>query len=600
MRGRTRFYGDSIKPPAETGSDGADGCTCDPCPDRARVTYLERRLLDAGDEAESDKTTIRVQLERLTELREKLAGWKKILSNPKLKPADRIVAIPVVEQVREAQKAGQDEVHVRYPGIVNGWGIPESTVQKSVAVVTEMVGAALAKRNEPDKPILVETKHGPKEVTPWKTIVSATVEGDLYAAVGSYDPGLPQRGGKRTPLPQCQDHPTADVIVRSVTQCATCRKPIAPAQERTIRRQNEVVKNPPPAPVDEPGTYCRQNEVVTGHDGEEQSERAAKVIPIGASAARLRRQDAELGRIRMTRPPTQEVPAPPGCTGMNCAEPVAPGDKLYCAAHRAEADQVLMPWELPAAMQGASGMNGRATLRRPPGPRPPTDRPRRSPPARPRRATSWPLPAPKRGPCTTTSATRCRSCSLTATGASGSTPIRQTTSGPTSWPPCSTARPSASTSAGAALGPRSSSCRSAASTASGASATIRRPPPDEADRCDVCGARGVVTFVPFAMRQGPALVIGDACPDCAACSGSFRRRHREERQSLRPEHREEPDAGQVGEPGPDYYAVARGGRMAPQLCRHRKRDRMSPPTVDLVEQLATAAAEAVKRAVRRS
>jgi hypothetical protein len=50
-------------------------------------------------------------------------------------------------------------------------------------------------------------------------------------------------------------------------------------------------------------------------------------------------------------------------------------------------------------------------------------------------------------------------------------------------------------------------------------ATIRRPPPDEADRCDVCTRRGVVTFVPFALRQGPALVIGDACPDCADVLG---------------------------------------------------------------------------------
>ena len=48
---------------------------------------------------------------------------------------------------------------------------------------------------------------------------------------------------------------------------------------------------------------------------------------------------------------------------------------------------------------------------------------------------------------------------------------------------------------------------------------IRRPPPDEADRCDVCGARGVGTFVPFAGQHGPALVMGDACPGCADVLG---------------------------------------------------------------------------------
>jgi len=201
-----------------------------------------------------------------------------------------------------------------------------------------MVGAPLAKRNEPDKPVLVDTKYGPKEVTPWKTIVSATVEGDLYAAVGSYDPGLPQRGGKRTPLPQCEDHPNDDVIVRAVTQCATCRKPIAPAREQTTRRQNEGVNNPPPPAVDDPGSYCRQNEGVTGHDGAEQSERAAKVIPIDTRPGRLHRHDAGVGRIRFTRqpsadPPDQEPPkpTPPCCTRSGCREPATNG--FICAGH---------------------------------------------------------------------------------------------------------------------------------------------------------------------------------------------------------------------------------------------------------------------------
>ena len=49
--------------------------------------------------------------------------------------------------------------------------------------------------------------------------------------------------------------------------------------------------------------------------------------------------------------------------------------------------------------------------------------------------------------------------------------------------------------------------------------TLRRPPVGEDDRCDVCGARNVVTFVPLACRQGPVLIVGDACPDCADMLG---------------------------------------------------------------------------------
>jgi hypothetical protein len=49
--------------------------------------------------------------------------------------------------------------------------------------------------------------------------------------------------------------------------------------------------------------------------------------------------------------------------------------------------------------------------------------------------------------------------------------------------------------------------------------TIRRPPPENAGQCDVCDRHGVVTFSPFAARQGPLLVAGDACPTCAGVLG---------------------------------------------------------------------------------
>jgi hypothetical protein len=45
--------------------------------------------------------------------------------------------------------------------------------------------------------------------------------------------------------------------------------------------------------------------------------------------------------------------------------------------------------------------------------------------------------------------------------------------------------------------------------------TLRRPPPDESDRCDVCGRLETLTFHPFAVRLGPVLVAGDACRSCA-------------------------------------------------------------------------------------
>jgi hypothetical protein len=51
------------------------------------------------------------------------------------------------------------------------------------------------------------------------------------------------------------------------------------------------------------------------------------------------------------------------------------------------------------------------------------------------------------------------------------------------------------------------------------SATVRRPPADEKDRCDVCGKRGVHRFVPVSVALGQHLILGDACDRCAQMLG---------------------------------------------------------------------------------
>lgn len=49
--------------------------------------------------------------------------------------------------------------------------------------------------------------------------------------------------------------------------------------------------------------------------------------------------------------------------------------------------------------------------------------------------------------------------------------------------------------------------------------TLYRSPAGEADRCDVCATQGVVTFFPFSVRQGPVMLVGDACRSCAGALG---------------------------------------------------------------------------------
>jgi len=59
--------------------------------------------------------------------------------------------------------------------------------------------------------------------------------------------------------------------------------------------------------------------------------------------------------------------------------------------------------------------------------------------------------------------------------------------------------------------------------------TFRKPPPEDEDRCDVCGEHGVEQFVPFLCDSGPVIVGGDACPSCARVLGSEEEAFRAER-----------------------------------------------------------------------
>jgi hypothetical protein len=50
--------------------------------------------------------------------------------------------------------------------------------------------------------------------------------------------------------------------------------------------------------------------------------------------------------------------------------------------------------------------------------------------------------------------------------------------------------------------------------------TVRRPPPEDADVCDVCGTRlAAPWFYPLVATTDPVLVVGDACSTCAAALG---------------------------------------------------------------------------------
>jgi hypothetical protein len=193
----------------------------------------------------------------------------------------------------------------------------------------------------------------------------ATDSGDVWDALASYDPKLPQRGGKRNP-DTCAVHPSADIIQRTVKLCSVDSKPIAPATQKRLRRQNEDVGEGPSQTVSGSNLGGHFDDV-GGYDGEEQSRAAAMVetklirpdvdawkqpiFPDLDSARPTHDGDAENPPCWLEEWP-DEGDSPPIVTCTRCSEPVAPGHKLYCAVHLTDAEKTVMQWERPSAVAG--------------------------------------------------------------------------------------------------------------------------------------------------------------------------------------------------------------------------------------------------------
>lgn len=267
------------------------------------IARLERQLAkrdrDLAEERLAHANTRSVAAVQMTRIRElgtqrdeladRLAKWKATLSNPKLKPADRIVGIALGEPVSAAQKAGQARIHIRVNGIVNGWGIPRSTFDKSTMTLTEHDGAPFGKR----------TEHKIKEWGPNPESYFWVADGgDVWATLAAYDPQLPQRGGRHPRQPECKDDPGADLIERKVLLCAVCHKPVTPATQRRLHRHFDDIGKDATHTVSGVNLGLHFDDV-GGHDGEEQG-RAASMV-----GTRLIRPEVDAWKKIQPAPPDQ-------------------------------------------------------------------------------------------------------------------------------------------------------------------------------------------------------------------------------------------------------------------------------------------------------
>jgi primase-polymerase (primpol)-like protein len=143
LKGKTRFYGDSIKPPAATGSDGASSCTCEDCPARLRMTYLEHALLDRDDLVEFQQSVITTQRARLDVLERYKTHIQEVVTRDENEcPSDDKVVligfVPWLQTYRAKQIANGEPTafslkygatvigmhHKRFSNVLGRWSSP--------------------------------------------------------------------------------------------------------------------------------------------------------------------------------------------------------------------------------------------------------------------------------------------------------------------------------------------------------------------------------------------------------------------------------------------------------------------------------------------
>lgn len=169
LTGKSRFYGDSIRPPVPTGGDGAETSVAAL---RARVAYLERALLDRDDLDEDRQAVIRAQRARLDVLEPLVAYMDEVISRPehtvvldddgtvveKTKDGpttdDKLVAIAVARWLpsyRARKDANGEDATVSLGYLEKVMGMPRARISKSLH------------RQESDDP---------KSGAPWRTVTT--------------------------------------------------------------------------------------------------------------------------------------------------------------------------------------------------------------------------------------------------------------------------------------------------------------------------------------------------------------------------------------------------------------------------------------------
>jgi hypothetical protein len=270
------------------------------------IARQARELVAARMVQATQQVVIRAERAEASALKARLGDIMTVLRNDHLSPTSRVVAVVLGETVEQLRAHDHPSGEVARADLARKAGVSEATITREMKQLCHDTRWPSINAEAPIwKTTATEWREVDGQRLPTSRVsIGVNTELPVLAAFATYQPPeIRTHGGRR--VKGCPDHPTADLIIRSTTHCAACGQQLGEPTE-SLRKQVDRVGEEPPSPVS--GGYSgEQVAPVGGHDGEEQSERAAQAIPLPfdfeeARARKLREQDDRVG------PPSSAAP----------------------------------------------------------------------------------------------------------------------------------------------------------------------------------------------------------------------------------------------------------------------------------------------------
>jgi len=220
-----------------------------------RLVRLERDFAHFREAAETRRAELEKEFHQVRSENERLrAGQSAVFEafrNPNIK-AEKFTAAAVAFEMASAKERGlaDDNGFVAIPleRIAEKAGVTAKTASRHIE---RLQAWGLCKRHttleptkgkvDPKTGRIVDPETG--EILP--PFVSKTYIGDVndplefFRALRDINPEKPQWGGQRTPV-RCEDHPDADLIVTTITECSECGEEIPGTRKLHARRPERV------------------------------------------------------------------------------------------------------------------------------------------------------------------------------------------------------------------------------------------------------------------------------------------------------------------------------------------------------------------------